>query len=1157
MKSPETQTITVLTDARGGLATKTISKNPDGTFATEGFGLGNSFTWREERIASIGDLAEVIRGLAQTEFIIRGLIQKPLDRRGKLRLKVPRTGDTFFPHHNGEKKNRGATPRQWVMIDLDGKDDLPARFDLKKDGAEAIAWGVKEYLPDCFQNVTCFWQLSSSAGLKPGLRAHIWFWFDRAVTGGLLSDYLDSEGSSADPTVILNDVQPHFCVPPILDGCDDPIQVREGFLKGASDAVTLPDLNEREVKAKAIKLGRAGAVLQAAPGVESKLALLGDGEGLAGFNRVLTPAIMSAAVSAARAGEQLDREGLKARLRAALAAAPAGPDRGADIRRYSSDGYLDGSIRGAIEKAAAIVAEETAERPAFYPAVVGSLDEAEQKIAQAMEAFREDALQFQRDREAAVAALAAERVAKVATPTSFPAVPAGGPVGSRTDKVEDTISEQEARDREAVEDRARAAVPAVSGLLITPTASGKSTQARKAIAKMLEDHPGKCIGIASPRHALNDEQAADLRERLGSEYRVAVYRGRNAEDPDAPLESDEPDAKRLRMCVVNERIGELVGAGGAAEDLCRKGTQKKPGCPHWSSCGYIRQRETEADVWLFAHNVRTKKKPKPIGELAAVFVDESPVDVHLGGVDGTPVALTFGELQDVVDALARLRDGLMDDNPHKAGEADLERRTVEGLRDALMTGENGKVETAALPDLTGAGRLTWATCEKPTVAHAMSRSEFEAALALNGPYNATVRRVHRLFEIIKAAERNIVPGLTKTDTGVTMSWKVGVGDGFDVPTLYMDATARAEVYQALFPVITDDRITRVDVAAPHMAVTQVTDWNASRRKLVPSGAARGDTAANNAERLRDLIEVEAYRKRGQGTVIAGQRVDVLVITYKATAAALEAGRLPSNVDVAYLGNLTGLDRWRGVAGLILAGSGFIGVDDVERRAELLKGSPVDALESCFGDWYAKEIVGGRRRGSDFGPGLPRYFHSDRMAEAVRWSMVEGELIQAIGRGRGIRRAAADPLDVTILCNVPLPFEADFTTWREVLPQPCELMAARGVVLDTKPGARGFWTVVGSVLRTDGGKLRKAAAQAAADGSRSRLYVPPANDNRGPWCAPDAFWLRGRVKLGRYSVPIRFDPFGDLADAFDDRGCLVVSADQFPARRSAADILLRG
>ncbi|MBT4907262.1 MAG: hypothetical protein HON62_10300, partial [Rhodospirillaceae bacterium] len=129
--------------------------------------------------------------------------------------------------------------------------------------------------------------------------------------------------------------------------------------------------------------------------------------------------------------------------------------------------------------------------------------------------------------------------------------------------------------KEAEDDAALAAVPAVSGLLITPTASGKSTQARETIAKMLEDHPGKCIGITSPRHALNDEQAVDLRERLGDKYRVAVYRGRNAEDPDAPLESDEPGAKRLRMCVVHDKIGELVGAGGAAEDLCRKGTQKK------------------------------------------------------------------------------------------------------------------------------------------------------------------------------------------------------------------------------------------------------------------------------------------------------------------------------------------------------------------------------------------------------------------------------------------------------------------------------------------------------------------------------------------------------------------------------------------------------
>ena len=227
------------------------------------------------------------------------------------------------------------------------------------------------------------------------------------------------------------------------------------------------------------------------------------------------------------------------------------------------------------------------------------------------------------------AELQAPSIAKAVLPSLYPA-PTGSLAAAESQIT--GVMEQFAQDiREFVQntDLGKPANP-TSRLLITPTGTGKSTLARKAIRQILDDNPGKTIGIASPRHALNDEQAADLRRRLGGKYRVEVYRGRSAEDPEAPLESDAPDAKHLRMCHLHEKIGALVGAGGAPDDLCRKGPKEKPGCPHWDSCGYIKQRRKRADVWLFAHNVRTKKKPTPIGDLAAVFVDESPVDVHPG-----------------------------------------------------------------------------------------------------------------------------------------------------------------------------------------------------------------------------------------------------------------------------------------------------------------------------------------------------------------------------------------------------------------------------------------------------------------------------------------------------------------------------------------------
>jgi putative DNA primase/helicase len=57
-------------------------------------------------------------------------------------------------------------------------------------------------------------------------------------------------------------------------------------------------------------------------------------------------------------------------------------------------------------------------------------------------------------------------------------------------------------------------------------------------------------------------------------------------------------------------------------------------------------------------------------------------------------------------------------------------------------------------------------------------------------------------------------------------------------------------------------------------------------------------------------------------------------------------------------------------------------------------------------------------------------HPDELAEAIRWQICEAEIMQAIGRGRGVNRTAETPLDVDILCHVVLPITVDHVDeWR--------------------------------------------------------------------------------------------------------------------------------
>ena len=76
-------------------------------------------------------------------------------------------------------------------------------------------------------------------------------------------------------------------------------------------------------------------------------------------------------------------------------------------------------------------------------------------------------------------------------------------------------------------------------------------------------------------------------------------------------------------------------------------------------------------------------------------------------------------------------------------------------------------------------------------------------------------------------------------------------------------------------------------------------------------------------------------------------------------------------------------------------------------------------------------------------------HPDPFVEAVRWQIHEGELMQALGRARGINRTDETPLDIDLLFDTCIPVSVN----EVVLWEPPSLLietAAQGVML-TSPG----------------------------------------------------------------------------------------------------------
>jgi putative DNA primase/helicase len=188
---------------------------------------------------------------------------------------------------------------------------------------------------------------------------------------------------------------------------------------------------------------------------------------------------------------------------------------------------------------------------------------------------------------------------------------------------------------------------------------------------------------------------------------------------------------------------------------------------------------------------------------------------------------------------------------------------------------------------------------------------------------------------------------------------------------------------------------------PHQHTTQVGNLTYSKRQL--------DNEANMAA-VHAIVCREARMSSGQVLVVAQM---------EAEAALLASNLLPNNVVTAHHNAVAGRDEWRDVAKLIVIGRTAAPPAALERQAEAMTGEAIAPLVG----WYpvaatARELTNGKWCTAQ----ADRHPHS--IAEAMRWHVTEGELIQIIGRARGADRQATNPVDVLAMVNtvIPIPVE---------------------------------------------------------------------------------------------------------------------------------------
>jgi hypothetical protein len=228
----------------------------------------------------------------------------------------------------------------------------------------------------------------------------------------------------------------------------------------------------------------------------------------------------------------------------------------------------------------------------------------------------------------------------------------------------------------------------------------------------------------------------------------------------------------------------------------------------------------------------------------------------------------------------------------------------------------------------------------------------------------------------------------------------------------------------------------VQAAAPHMKVVQVHDRAFGYSSLIaPAGDGANTAALANQRRVAEVMQVLTGAMGGAG----------LVVGPKAMIAQMQAyGLIPPAWHVANFGALRGVDGFRNVPLAVIVSRPLPAPAEVERMASIIFATDVQKVDN----WYPVK-PGARLMGDGTGRFAEFECHPDQHVEAVRWLICEAEVQQAIGRVRGVRRTADNPVRVIVLNGVDLGSTAihQLIAWEDLLGLcgPVSLMAAHGIV----------------------------------------------------------------------------------------------------------------
>jgi hypothetical protein len=508
------------------------------------------------------------------------------------------------------------------------------------------------------------------------------------------------------------------------------------------------------------------------------------------------------------------------------------------------------------------------------------------------------------------------------------------------------------------------------------------------------------------------------------------------------------------MCRLAEAARDLILIGGKLQLLCSRRGEQMEYCPHHPAvavndgCGYQRQQILQARnrtrVWIIPATMLSTAPPNglkrvvqlPEGDFDLLVIDEAP---WFSLLPDEPMKLPIEALSPewwraqhsratefqrcfAIDTLEKIYTAFA---RRPAGEIDVDVFSAANVEpsDLVSTRRSIWKFKADLRDLVKPG-LNRRRLTKAVSAVALRNQRIVAVVeAMN---------VFMLHVSGKLAPSGIVVSDENDKRYLCLRRRQNINDAWlKAPTLYLDAAdiGSFDIARAWLPDL--DLKVEAKAKAPYMRVVQLADSQMAYQKLIDE-TDENVTAQNNRERLARLIT-----SRG---------ADGLIICPKKLRIAWEkAESLPPGWLVWNFGAIRGRDEAGAVPRLVIVSRPLPSPGDAELLTELIFGRRVERLP--LGEWYPKKPVG-RLMADGTGRRALALRHPDSLVEAVRFAICEGELLQALGRGRGVRRTVESPLEVLILTSVPLPIPVDAMIGLRELSDsagPLDLLAATGVV----------------------------------------------------------------------------------------------------------------